>query len=148
MAYATVADVQARYDQDLTTEQEDLVAVRLEDAERIIKVRIPDLDQRIVDGVLDEASVIQVESDMVLRLLNNPIGVISELEGNYQYQLNAELSHGRLSVLDDEWDLLGASGYGMTVLAPVIKIPWASTEQCPPYLWPWASYPRPWPWED
>ena len=44
MTYATASDVAIRLGRDLTAEEVTLVAIRLDDVERRIKRRIPDLD--------------------------------------------------------------------------------------------------------
>ena len=94
MAYATVADVAARWGKDpagFDTATTALINARLEDAERMIKRRfaaeVPprDLDAEVTALVLDPEDVKQVEADAVLRLAKNPDGYQSETAGNYTY---------------------------------------------------------------
>lgn len=122
MAYATPADVEARLGRDLDADETALVSTRLEDAELLIKMRIPDLDQRIIDGLISEAAVVMVESEMVLRLIRNPDGYQSETDGNYTYQLRSDVSSGLLEVLPSEWNLLGLRG-GVFTIRPYVDIP-------------------------
>ena len=82
MSYASASDVQARLGRELTEEETDLIDVRLDDVERMIKRRIPDLDDQITAGDLDVEDVKQVEADAVLRLVSNPEGYFSETDGN------------------------------------------------------------------
>lgn len=107
MAYATVSDVQSRLERELEPEEATLVEARLGDAERLILSRIPDLDSRITDGKLDIENVKQVEADAVIRLVRNPEGYIQETDGQYTYMLSREAAMGRLTILPDEWHLLG-----------------------------------------
>lgn len=123
MAYATVGDVQDRLGKPLEGELETLVATRLDDAERLIKKRIPDLDDQIVDGVLDEQDVVYVEAEAVLRLARNPEGYQQETDGNYSYMLFHEISSGRLTITPDEWGMLGIRRKGFRVLVPTLEVP-------------------------
>ena len=49
MAYATVADVEARLGRSLEAGEQDIVETRLNDVELLIRHRIPDLDARVAD---------------------------------------------------------------------------------------------------
>jgi hypothetical protein len=127
MAYATAQDVQDRYEQDLDERLTALVTTRLGDAELLIKHKIPDLDDRISDpehpNHLDEAVVVLVESEMVLRLIRNPEGLSQESDGNYSYAIYQQVASGKLEITDDEWALLGLSDGRMFVIAPTLPIP-------------------------
>lgn len=112
MAYATPSDVAVRWARTPSEEESDLIAVRLSDIERIIRKRIPDLDDRILSGDLDVDDVVQVESDAVLRLIRNPEGFVSETDGNYTYQFSHNAKAGVLEILPEEWALLGATSVG------------------------------------
>ncbi|AEV52154.1 head-tail adaptor Ad1 [Rhodococcus phage RER2] len=107
MAYATVEDVAVRFARDLTEEESALVLARLTDAENRIRSRIPDLDDQVVAGTILEANVVQVCSDAVLRLVRNPDGFVQETDGNYTYMLSHDAARGNLTILRDEWELLG-----------------------------------------
>jgi len=109
MAYATADDVAVRWARELTCEVVALVETRLEDVERMIKRTIPDLDELVSAGMIDVEDVIQVESDVVLRLARNPEGYASETDGNYMYQLRSDLASGKLEITDDEWAILGVT---------------------------------------
>lgn len=109
MAYAETSDVAARMGRSLTAEEETQAAAFLEDAEIIIKAKIPDLDDQIEDEVLSESVVVMVEANAVIRLLRNPNGYISETDGDYSYQKSGRSASGYLEILDHEWALLGVS---------------------------------------
>lgn len=113
--YAGITDVAARWGKDvgsIDTALSNLLSVRLADAERMIKRRIPDLDTKVADADF-LAELVRVESEAVLRLARNPDGYVSEGDGNYQYQLMQEISSGRLEVMPDEWDALGVATTGV-----------------------------------
>lgn len=124
MAYATAADVVARWGKaEVEAEIQTLIEVRLEDVERMLRKRIPDLDTK-VDADDDYGSdVIQVESDAVLRLARNPEGYLSETDGNYTYMLRQDLSAGELEISAKEWATLGVSKFGMFVIVPNSVMP-------------------------
>jgi hypothetical protein len=127
MAYALPEDVSKRHiGEELDAQVLAVVGVRLDDAERLIKTRIPDLDDRITAGSLDEESVKQVEADMILRLIRNPEGYTQESDGNYSYMISAAVASGRLEVREDEWRLLGMRR-GVFTISTLPRMPWAAT---------------------
>jgi hypothetical protein len=121
MAYAEASDVAVRWGKAIESLEEPTVALietRLGDAERMIKRRIPDLDAKIDADTLDVEDVKQVEADMVLRLVRNPDGYLSETDGNYTYMLQQNLSAGRLTVEPEEWETLGLIRSRMSIIVP------------------------------
>ena len=120
MAYATAHDVAVRWARDLTCDEHKLVDVRLGDAERMLRRRIPKLDELVDSGVVLREDVTQVLADAVLRLVRNPDGYVSETDGNYTYTLQKELASGRLQILDHEWEILGVRASRMSVLVPTV----------------------------
>ena len=123
MAYASASDVTARWARTPTDEEQTLIEVRLEDAERLIKRRIPDLDDKVTDGSVLEDDVIQVEAEAVLRLVRNPEGYLSETDGNYTYMLRSDIATGRLEILAEEWEILGLRKARFAILAPNVVMP-------------------------
>jgi hypothetical protein len=122
MAYASVDDVAVRWSRDLSCEERELVSVRLEDVERLIRRRVPNLDDRLADGLIDVEDLIQVEADAVLRLARNPEGYVSETDGNYTYQLSKDLATGKLMLASDEWAMLGVYRNRLTTLVPSVLL--------------------------
>ena len=122
MAYATSDDVAVRWAHELSCEETALVNTRLEDVERMIRRRIPDLDDRIAGGNILVEDVVQVESDAVLRLARNPEGYYSETDGNYTYMLQKDIATGKLEITDDEWAILGVRVDRFYTLRPFIRI--------------------------
>lgn len=118
MAYATSADVAVRWARTPSDEDAALIEVRLDDVERMIRRRIPDLDAQITSEGINEEDLKQVESDAVLRLVRNPEGYLSESDGNYTYMLRSDLASGRLEILPEEWAMLGLVRSRMSSLVP------------------------------
>lgn len=120
MSHATATDVANRLGRALTDEETTLVNTRLEDAERMLSRRV-DLANGLVAGTFVEADVVQVEADMVLRLVRNPEGFYQESDGTYSYQFSREVASGRLEVLPDDWRTLGVASSGPFTLYPYFQ---------------------------
>ncbi len=116
--YASASDVAARLGRELTTEETTLVGIRLADAERMIRRSIPDLAAKVGDETIDVEDVKQVEADAVLRLVRNPEGLLSEGDGNYQYQVLRDIASGKLEIPPADWETLGVNTVGMFCIAP------------------------------
>ena len=99
MAYATVEDVQTRLGRELSPEETQMVLALLEDVEAMIRQRIPDLDEKIEDGKIQERIVVMVEVNAVLRVLRNPDAFLSETDGNYSYTRSSDGASGYLEIL-------------------------------------------------
>lgn len=121
--YAAPTDVSARLGRELTTEETTLVSVRLEDVERKIRRRIPDLDDRVTNGDIAEDDLVQVEAEALLRLIRNPDGYLSETDGSYSYMFSQNLASGQLTILPEEWQMLGVVRSRMSVLVPSFGCP-------------------------
>jgi hypothetical protein len=122
MAYATANDVALRLGRELDESEAQIVGIRLEDAERLIRMRIKDLHGLVLDGEIDEGDVAYVEAEAVLRLIRNPDGFQTETDGNYTYAIDARVASGKLEILDDEWSMLGVRR-GAFVIVPKICLP-------------------------
>lgn len=123
MAYAELADVQARYHLPIDSSMEPLVLARLQDAEDKIRIRIPDLDERVDQGTISKNTVVRVTADAVIRLVRNPDGYISETDGNYTYQLSFDGGGSDLTISPAEWRDLGIRK-GIRVIQPTQELPW------------------------
>ena len=119
-AYATAEDVQAVAGRTLSTEEVALVERRLAQVERKILRRIPDLADQIDSGNIDQADVVDIEAEAVLRLIRNPEGYASESDGTYSYQFNRETASGKLEILAEEWERLGIKPSRMFSIVPNI----------------------------
>lgn len=124
MAYASAADVITLWAKEPEAEVIVLIERRLEQVERMIRRRVIDLDYRVTDSSIFEADLIDIEADSVLRLVRNPEGYISETDGSYTYQMQADLAAGKLEITDDEWTILGVYRLArMSTLVPNIVMP-------------------------
>ena len=107
MSYATVTDVQVRLGRPITSANEVAqVTAWLTDVEALIRVRIPDLNQRVLLGDIDETIVALVEAQAVVRKVKNPDGKQNERIDDYSYGLNADSARGDLFLTAEEWALL------------------------------------------
>lgn len=122
MAFASVEDVEVRFFRELSLEERPLVEQRLNDAEARIRSRIPNLDERVVLDPSFLATVVQVCSDAVIRLVRNPEGYVQETDGNYTYMLSHASADGRLTILPEEWEALGAR-QGVRVVHTIPRLP-------------------------
>ncbi|ATN92147.1 head-to-tail adaptor [Mycobacterium phage TipsytheTRex] len=124
MAYATAEDVVTLWAKEPEPEVMALIERRLQQIERMIKRRIPDLDLKAAASATFRADLIDIEADAVLRLVRNPEGYLSETDGAYTYQLQADLSQGKLTILDEEWEILGVNSQKrMAVIVPNVVMP-------------------------
>lgn len=129
MAYAGATDVIVRLGKEtVDPEITALIEVRLDDAERMIerglkRRGLTTLASRIAALLVDALDVAQAEADMVLRLVRNPEGFLSETDGEYTYMFRQDLASGKLEVLPEEWEALGvfdASGFFILTPNPVM----------------------------
>ncbi|MFE3461367.1 Gp19/Gp15/Gp42 family protein [Nocardiopsis aegyptia] len=122
MAIATVDDVDARLDRDLTPEERDLAAVLLNDAEVKIRRRARNLVARAAADPEWREALVMVEANAVLRVLRNPEGYRQETDGNYSYSLSAAVAAGHLYIMASEWEDLGLARRVGSV-APKVRRP-------------------------
>lgn len=124
MAYATAQDVVTLWAKEPEPEVMALIERRLEQVERMIRRRVASLDTKVEESATFRADLIDIEADAVLRLVRNPEGYLSETDGTYTYQLQADLTSGRLQILDDEWTILGVYRLSrMSMITPTITLP-------------------------
>lgn len=122
MSYATFQDVEDRFFRTLTEEERPLVEARIRDVENKIRMRILDLDERVIENPLLGEIVGRICADAVIRLVRNPEGYVQETDGNYTYMLAQAHADGRLSILPDEWEDLGVRK-GVAVFHVIPRLP-------------------------
>ena len=122
----------SRLGRDLDDSETLIASVRLNDAERLIRSRIRDLDAQITAGTIDVEDVVYVEAEAVLRLVRNPDGYTSEQDGNYSFSIDQTVASGKLTILEDEWSLLGVR-LGAFSLRPRIDVPWCEPTREDPF---------------
>lgn len=104
---ATINDLKARSFRPLSEDEETVGGVLLEDAWALILNHVPSAEERSAD-IQYSALVKQVQCAMVLRVIKNPEGLLSEQIDDYQYRRDSAVSAGALYLSDDERALLGA----------------------------------------
>jgi hypothetical protein len=98
---ATVADIEARW-RPLTAQETTNATALLADAWALLLARRPSLEADITAGTVTAANVIRVEVAMILRVMRNPDGKVSERIDDYSYTRDAAVATGGLYVADDE----------------------------------------------
>ncbi|MGY0063371.1 Gp19/Gp15/Gp42 family protein [Streptomyces sp. LZ34] len=88
-----------------------------------MRARIPDLDERVAASEHYRALVVSVEAGAVVRVLRNPGGYRSETDENYAYTIDTRAAAGFLTILDEEWSLLGAARGASTAVPYLDPIP-------------------------
>lgn len=138
MSYASVADVEHRMGRPLSDPERTLAAALLDDAETLLRARIPRLDQRVADEQFGKL-VVLVEASAVVRVLRNPGGYRSETAGDYSYTIDTRAAAGYLTILDSEWRLLGVAPGAFTI-TPTVSQPWRPA-WCGTGCWcPWSCH--------
>ena len=123
MAYAVAADVAALWAKDLSEEETALVNRRLEQVERMIRKRVPDLDDQVASGDIAEEDLVDIEADAVLRVVRNPEGYMSETDGSYVYMKSKEASDNSLRLTQAEWAVLNVRLGSMFQISPSLSMP-------------------------
>lgn len=134
MSYANPAHVEARIGRPLSDAERDLAVVLLEDAENLIRARVPNLDARITDGHTRRELVVMIEANAVVRVLRNPGGFRSETAGDYSYTIDTRAAAGYLDIPDTDWRLLGITAGAFTI-RPAYPPPRRTHHACPPECW-------------
>lgn len=114
---ASSQDVAARW-RVLSAAEASLATVLLTDAEGIVRVRVPSVDARVADGTLPADVVAGVLARMVLRVMRNPDGKVSESVDDYSYRRADAIADGSLYLALDEIETLspaGGSGEAFTI---------------------------------
>jgi len=107
---ATINDLKDRSFRPLTDQEQAVGATLLEDAWNLIQSSAPSAAERISTDITYMAIVKQVQCAMVLRVVNNPEGLLSEQVDDYQYRRDAAVSAGVLYLSPEESAILAAGG--------------------------------------
>lgn len=108
---ATITDLTERSFRPLTEAEQQVGGVLLEDAWNLILTHRSHAADRITEPAY-RALVVQVQCAMVLRVIKNPEGYLSEQIDDYQYRRDTAVSAGALYVSDAELALLGSAAGG------------------------------------
>lgn len=98
---AMLPDVQARF-RPLTDQEQINGIAYLDDAWWLLTGRLPNLEANLTAGRVSEGNVIRVVSNMVVRVLRNPKGLLEESIDDYRYRRDALVSSGALHVTPEE----------------------------------------------
>lgn len=109
MPYATLADVQARYEKDIPDDLTTFVEARLDDANMLLDVRVPSLAGRLGSEV-PAGLARMVVVDAVLRVLRNPDGFKGEHGAEYGYYYGSTEALGRVAFSPEDLADLQPSG--------------------------------------
>lgn len=114
---ATADDLGRRLLRPLTDAETGWAPTALDDAFRRIMVEVPAVRGRLDDPTLDPSDplplvVVQVQCDMVRRVLVNPDGILEEATDDYTKRLDAAVSTGALYVSDAERSYLSEAAGG------------------------------------
>lgn len=138
MSPAVIQDLVARSFRPLTDPEQQVGSVLLEDAWNLILRHRPHVAERIADEAF-KSLVIQVQCAMVLRVIKNPDGLLSEQIDDYTYRRDSAVSDGSLYVSDAELALLGSASAGSEGAWTINTRPpgtgcgyWASTDRWVP----------------
>lgn len=112
---ATTADIESRW-RSLTADETPVAETRLEDAWRLLKRKVADLETRMSTDADLEASAIQVLADAVIRLLR--VGdmagykraTVALDDASRSFELADDVSTGSLYFTDEELESLSSSG--------------------------------------
>lgn len=116
MTYATVADVSTRLGRPIDSPEEQAqVGAWLGDVESLIRLRVPNLDDRVAAGEIPPGTVVMIETNAVIRKMTNPDGKVSETIDDYTYRYNETARKGDLFLTDDDWALLLAQSGAFSV---------------------------------
>lgn len=120
-AYAIIDDVEALW-RPLSDDEADVATALLDQASRMIRARIVDIDTRIAGGKLDAAVAGDVAVAMVLRVLKHPDSVRSETDQfgdeSHTRVFDQAVSAGLLYIDDTEVALLSKRGVRAFSVAP------------------------------
>ena len=122
MTYASVEDVVARYGRTLTVGESAQVVEWLEDLSSDIRVRIPDVEARILLSADYARLVKRVIAETIGSKLRNPEGLRQRTVSIDDYSetktVDVTNSSGRLWISDEDWSLLlpATSGDAFTIM--------------------------------
>lgn len=103
----------------LTTAQEGLTNALLRAASKMIRARIPALDEMLADGRLDPDLVALAVTNMVLRVLRNPGGLRAETVGPFSRTYDTTYAAGLLVLTKDEAAILTPTVTAANAVSPI-----------------------------
>jgi hypothetical protein len=107
---ATLSDVEDRYYRPLTDRELINAWMWLDDAWWFLTTRLPDLEADITAANVAAETARNVVVAMVMRMLKNPDGLVSESIDDYSYRRATNAASGVMSVSPEEIALLTPGG--------------------------------------
>ena len=141
MSWATPEDVIDRWVGPGTPADEDLIQKWLDDASVIIRAEVPDIDERLDDPDTppDMATVVFVQTRMVMRCLQNPRGVRQEGVGPYNTTYAGDRPGTPWLTTEELALLLGEPARGRQRAFTVDTTPPEAVQVTPPDPWGWPG---------
>ncbi len=109
MAFATVFDVQERYEESIPAHLEAVLPTKLADAEAKVRRRLGDIQAAIEAERCTAEDVTIVLCNMVIRWMQNPKGVRQQNVGPFGYTQDRSNASGKLYLDADDLRQLGLS---------------------------------------
>lgn len=116
------SDVEARSEEPIPEADEARIGVYIEDAEALLRRKVPTLAARIASGAVEADLVTLIVSDAVLRLYRNPEGFRQENSDEYAYVRPADSASSRIRFTDEDLAILGG-GNGNRSGSIQVRIP-------------------------
>lgn len=98
---ALTTDIESRW-RPLSAAELIVAQTRLDDAYEMLSVRRPTLDADVAAGTVSIASVIRVVTEMALRVLKNPDGLLQVTIDDYTARRDSAVSSGSLYITASE----------------------------------------------
>lgn len=115
--YATVEDVEALWGQPIPADSSTFtqVSALLSGAHAIVRSRVPTIDARVLGGTVPADVVRYIIAEMVIGVLRNPDGLKMEMAGVFQRQIDTNQASARMSLNDDQLQMLGEFKGGLNL---------------------------------
>lgn len=144
--YATLGDLQERYEGNVDLNDESFVTARLGEAERLVKAtmraRGVDLDAAVTAGRTTADDVRDVVCGMVIRTLRNPTGATSQTAGPFSMTVDPVTATGKLWLSREDRVKLGLRPKAQSAEMVDDVLPWVLVR--PPRHW--RHDPDDWCW--
>lgn len=116
---ADVKDIEACLLRPLSVSEKSYIDILLAGALRRIRAVFP--DRMEVEPACGWETVRDVQADIIARRLRSPKGFISEIDGQYEYQLDKQAVSASLEVTEKDREILGVSSGSWLVVNPILQ---------------------------